>query len=81
MSDDIKVKGFDALYKRNKSSIINKDEDEYQAARKRRQRALEQDKSVQDIAEIGKRTTELENKLDDIQDTLSTILKLLSEKK
>lgn len=81
MIDDIKIKGFDSLIKRNKSSVINTDADAYNAAKKRRQRAIDQEKNNKDVQDVIKRTGELEQKIDNIQDILTNILLLLSDKK
>lgn len=78
---DVKVKGFDNLIKRNKSCVINNDTTEYEAAKARRLKSIALDKSMIIVDSLVDKTNELENKIDNIQDTLTSILKLLSEQK
>lgn len=81
INDDIKIEGFDSLVKRNKTAIINKDNAEYEAAKLRRMKQLEQQKKNEMIDKLVERTIEQDKRIDAIQDSLSKIIEMLSEKK
>lgn len=81
MSNDVKVKGFDNLIKRNKASIINKDVSEYEAAKLRRKKELEHEENLKVVDDLVNKTKDLENKIDGIQDNITTILELLRNRK
>ena len=69
--DDIKIKGHDNLLKRNKSSVINTDDEAYLAAKKRA-------KNKDILEKLVIKTEELENKFDKIESLLDSILSNLN---
>lgn len=70
--DDLKIKGHDNLLKRNKSSVINTDEEAYLAAKKRA-------KNKDILEKLVIKTEELENKFDKIESLLDSILSNLNK--
>ena len=70
--DDIKIKGHDNLLKRNKSSVINTDDEAYLAAKKRA-------KNKDILEKLVIKTEELENKFDKIESLLDSILSNLNK--
>ena len=69
--DDLKIKGHDNLLKRNKSSVINTDDEAYLAAKKRA-------KNKDILEKLVIKTEELENKFDNIESLLDSILSNLN---
>lgn len=69
--DDLKIKGHDNLLKRNKSSVINTDDEAYLAAKKRA-------KNKDILEKLVIKTEELENKFDKIESLLDSILSNLN---
>ena len=69
--DDLKIKGHDNLSKRNKSSVINTDDEAYLAAKKRA-------KNKDILEKLVIKTEELENKFDKIESLLDSILSNLN---
>ena len=69
--DDIKIKGHANLLKRNKSSVINTDDEAYLAAKKRA-------KNKDILEKLVIKTEELENKFDKIESLLDSILSNLN---
>ncbi len=69
--DDLKIKGHDNLLKRNKSSVINTDDEAYFAAKKRA-------KNKDILEKLVIKTEELENKFDKIESLLDSILSNLN---
>ena len=69
--DDLKIKGHDNLLKRNKSSVINTDDEAYLAAKKRA-------KNKDILEKLVIKTEELENKFDKIESMLDSILSNLN---
>ena len=69
--DDLKIKGHDNLLKRNKSSVINTDDEAYLAAKKRA-------KNKDILEKLVIKTEELENKFDKIESLLYSILSNLN---
>jgi uncharacterized protein YrzB (UPF0473 family) len=70
--DDLKIKGHDNLLKRNKSSVINTDDEAYLAAKKRA-------KNKDILEKLVIKTEELENKFDKIESLLDSILSNLNK--
>ena len=70
--DDLKIKGHDNLLKRNKSSVINTDDEAYLAAKKRA-------KNKDILEKLAIKTEELENKFDKIESLLDSILSNLNK--
>lgn len=70
--DDLKIKGHDNLLKRNKSSVINTDDESYLAAKKRA-------KNKDILEKLVIKTEELENKFDKIESLLDSILSNLNK--
>jgi DNA-binding transcriptional regulator YhcF (GntR family) len=70
--DDIKIKGHANLLKRNKSSVINTDDEAYLAAKKRA-------KNKDILEKLVIKTEELENKFDKIESLLDSILSNLNK--
>lgn len=70
--DDLKIKGHDNLLKRNKSSVINTDDEAYLAAKKRA-------KNKDILEKLVVKTEELENKFDKIESLLDSILSNLNK--
>lgn len=69
---DIKIKGHDNLLKRNKSYVINTDDEAYLAAKKRA-------KNKDILEKLAIKTEELENKFDKIESLLDSILSNLNK--
>ena len=69
--DDLKIKGHDNLLKRNKSSVINTDDEAYLAAKNRA-------KNKDILEKLVIKTEELENKFDKIESMLDSILSNLN---
>lgn len=74
---DEKVKGYASLVKRNKSSVIDKDQAAYEAALARRKKAIEMKQRELKIDELIQKNEMLENKVDDIQNKLDLVLDYL----
>ncbi len=70
--DDLKIKGHDNLLKRNKSSVINTDDEAYLAAKKRA-------KNKDILEKLVIKTEELENKFNKIESLLDSILSNLNK--
>lgn len=70
--DDLKIKGHDNQLKRNKSSVINTDDEAYLAAKKRA-------KNKDILEKLVIKTEELENKFDKIESLLDSILSNLNK--
>jgi len=70
--DDLKIKGHDNPLKRNKSSVINTDDEAYLAAKKRA-------KNKDILEKLVIKTEELENKFDKIESLLDSILSNLNK--
>lgn len=70
--DDLKIKGHDNLLKRNKSSVINTDDEAYLAAKKRA-------KNKDILEKLVIKTGELEIKFDKIESLLDSILSNLNK--
>lgn len=81
MSNDVKVKGFDSLVKRNKSSIINKDVSEFEAAKNRRKKNIAQQNAIKQMEDVIVKNAELEEKINSLEEKMDLIIKLMSEKK